>query len=106
MGQVRRVLRPDASAVERGTMVHAWLERIGWREDGLPGEEELRAIAHRRTPTMSPEQVGALIAEFRNWLDHPEIARIMSRASDWAGFSCLGPAHPVLPVRASGLRGG
>src|SRR4029434_10814169 len=34
-----------ARAMERGTLMHRWMELVGWVEDGEPGEAELVAGA-------------------------------------------------------------
>ncbi len=37
----------DSVAMDRGTLLHAWMEQIHWIEDGLPTDESLLAIGHR-----------------------------------------------------------
>ena len=32
-------------ALDRGTLLHAWFEQIGWLEDGEPDDAALRQVA-------------------------------------------------------------
>jgi ATP-dependent exoDNAse (exonuclease V) beta subunit len=76
------LLRLDArTAAERGTLVHAWCERVGWLEDGLPDDGTLAEVARAQALRMPPEEVAAVMAELRRWLAAPEIAAALARAS-------------------------
>ncbi|QDT32686.1 UvrD-helicase domain-containing protein [Thalassoglobus polymorphus] len=35
----------DSKAVDRGTLFHAWMEQIGWLDDGIPEDEILLGLA-------------------------------------------------------------
>jgi ATP-dependent exoDNAse (exonuclease V) beta subunit len=75
------LLRLDRSAAERGTLAHAWLERIGWLEDGVPPDEELRALAARLFPLIPADTVEALLVRFRGWLATPAVRYVLRRDS-------------------------
>ncbi|MGW8266607.1 MAG: UvrD-helicase domain-containing protein, partial [Longimicrobiales bacterium] len=76
------LLRMDlsGSARERGILIHAWCERIGWIEDGLPDETELRAIARERAPGVPADRVAEWLSAFRRWMSVPEISDTLSRS--------------------------
>src|SRR5690606_3163596 len=63
----------------RGTLIHAWLQRIGWLEDGLPTDEELREIARDVAPALAPVAVHDLRLRFRSWLEQPQIRALLRR---------------------------
>jgi ATP-dependent helicase/nuclease subunit A len=65
----------------RGTVVHAWCEAVEWMEDGLPGDESLRATAARVAPGLSARRIDAWIGEFREWMDAPAIRGALSLAA-------------------------
>ncbi len=75
---LQRDLRSQARV--RGTVVHAWCEKIGWIEDGVPDDETLRAVAAREAPGFAGERVTAWIADFRTQLAVPEVGDALSRA--------------------------
>ncbi|MEX2467685.1 MAG: UvrD-helicase domain-containing protein [Gemmatimonadota bacterium] len=66
-------------AVTRGSVVHAWCERLEWIDDGVPGDEALSVRARAVAPAMTPDDVAELIRDFRIWLDHPEIRQALNR---------------------------
>ena len=65
----------------RGTVVHAWCQEVEWMEEGLPGDEALRATAARAAPGLSAKRVDAWISEFRAWMDAPAIHGALSRVA-------------------------
>ncbi len=72
------LLRPrDRGAMARGTLVHLWLAEIGWVEDGIPGEEDLRALSGSM-PHPIPD-LADLLDRFRKWIRAPAIRRLLSR---------------------------
>jgi ATP-dependent helicase/nuclease subunit A len=76
------ILRLDAGrAMRRGIVVHAFLERIRWLEEGVPPLAELRSLARAVAPEIPPDDVETLIADFHASLEAPEIRAILSRAS-------------------------
>lgn len=77
---LKSVLRLDLQGAERGTIVHAWFEQVGWLEDGLPGDGELVRIA-RGIAAIAPADLEALISRFRNAVRAPQIAHALSRSS-------------------------
>jgi ATP-dependent exoDNAse (exonuclease V) beta subunit len=70
---------PSESARERGTVIHAWCERVGWIEDGLPDEAVLREVARDRAPGVPQERFGEWLSAFRSWMLGPEIFEALSR---------------------------
>lgn len=75
------LLRTDLTgeARLRGTVVHAWCEGIEWMEDGIPGQEALRAAAARVAPGVSAARIDEWISEFRRWMEAPAIHGALSR---------------------------
>lgn len=82
---LRSLLLLDRRAAEMGTLAHAWFEQIGWLEEGVPSDEELKRIAGKVTPALTGEQVDSLRLRFRTWLAAPEIRHLLSRNSYPAG---------------------
>jgi ATP-dependent helicase/nuclease subunit A len=78
------LLRPlPRGALERGTLVHAWLETVEWLPDGddewaAPGTDErerLMALARETVPgATSP---GGLLDELRGWLQAPSLRALL-----------------------------
>jgi ATP-dependent helicase/nuclease subunit A len=56
----------------RGSVVHAWLEAIGWLEEGLPDEGELMEIAAGLEAPL--EESRGWLKSFRQALERPEVA--------------------------------
>ena len=75
------VLRLDNQpALQRGTIVHAWFELIGWLdEDGIPGDDVLRETAVRVADGTLDVDVDQLLEEFRAMLARPAIAALLNR---------------------------
>jgi ATP-dependent exoDNAse (exonuclease V) beta subunit len=79
---LRHLLRLDTGkSLERGSVVHAWCQEIGWIEDGLPADDRLREIAQRLAPAFGDTEIEALIGEFRGWLADPGITAALSRGA-------------------------
>jgi ATP-dependent exoDNAse (exonuclease V) beta subunit len=77
---VRQVLRPrQGEALVSGAAVHAWLEAIGWIEDGLPGEAALLARSTERAPGLRDPR--RLLQDFRRWIDAEPIRAVLSRST-------------------------
>jgi ATP-dependent helicase/nuclease subunit A len=67
-------------AAERGTLVHAWLEEVGWLDEGAPPPDAaLRATARRVAPRMGGPELDALVARFAGWIAAPEARRFLDR---------------------------
>lgn len=61
----------------RGSIVHAWFERIGWLEDGIPDDAELlRFAAKLATPEID---LADEIKRFRAMLERPVVAAALSQ---------------------------
>ena len=78
---LRSLLRLERGAADRGTLVHAWLERVGWLEDGEPTDGELREIARSIVPGRDAEEVERDRDHFRSWLRTAAIRAHLLRAS-------------------------
>jgi ATP-dependent helicase/nuclease subunit A len=76
-----------ATAMRQGSIAHAWFEAIEWLEGGSPAEESLRERAREAAVETSSEEIDALLARFRRWLQAPAIQRALSRARYPAGAS-------------------
>ena len=72
----------ETVGVDRGTLFHAWLERIQWLEDGLPPDDQLRQIAAAQgAPHLDIE---SCLKQFHAQLQPPQIASVLSRHSGFA----------------------
>jgi ATP-dependent helicase/nuclease subunit A len=78
---LKMILNLGSHAALEGTIAHAWMERIGWIEDGLPPEDELRRAALEIEPAFSPDRLEALLARWRGWLAHDRIRGALSRSA-------------------------
>lgn len=76
---LRMVLNLRSAAAVEGTIAHAWMELIGWIEDGLPTEAELRAAAEAIDPRLPRERLDALLTRWNAWLRDPVIRAVLSR---------------------------
>jgi ATP-dependent exoDNAse (exonuclease V) beta subunit len=66
------------SGRQRGTIVHAWMEQIGWLRDGLPPEPALRQVANRLIETrLDPSQIASYLADFHAALALPAVAAVL-----------------------------
>jgi ATP-dependent exoDNAse (exonuclease V) beta subunit len=78
---LRRVLRLESVAgMTRGSILHAWFERIGWLEDGTPNDAELLRIAGKLAT--SEIDLVSEIKRFRAMLARPAVAAALSRRGD------------------------
>jgi ATP-dependent helicase/nuclease subunit A len=68
------------SAMDHGTVAHAWLERMAWIEDGLPEPVALRAVAREVAPHMPDDAVTAAAARLADQLAAPAVQAVLSRA--------------------------
>jgi ATP-dependent exoDNAse (exonuclease V) beta subunit len=73
------LLRLDSSAaLDRGTLVHACFEQVGWLDDGPPEESALRRAVSGLAPDgLDPAD---LIAQFQSALKRPAIADLLTLA--------------------------
>jgi len=77
--QLAATLNVEAgAALERGSVMHAWMEQIEWLEDGLPDDAQLGRIAQRSN--LDAAAIDQLKREFHAALGRPEIAASLSRA--------------------------
>jgi ATP-dependent helicase/nuclease subunit A len=77
---LRHVLRLEgAASAERGTIAHAWFECVGWLDDGVPGDDELRRVARRIAPHLPEPELDALLERFRGWLRDPVVVEALTR---------------------------
>jgi len=73
-------LRFDTSdARQRGTVMHAWFEQVGWLEDGPPADELLWRIA--RGHTTDEPSIRQWMTDFHAALERPEVQAVLSRAA-------------------------
>jgi len=73
-------LRLDArTALDRGTLMHAWFEAVEWLDYGQPGRSELQDLG--RTVILMGLDVANLIDQFEQALRRPAIAALLTRAT-------------------------
>ncbi len=100
----------ETVGVDRGTLFHAWLERVTWLDDGVPPDDELRQIAEvMRGQDLDTER---WLLEFQAMLQRPDIAALLSRRSYQRGHSPMGGPErisdregeaPAEPRRGEGI---
>lgn len=69
----------SAAALNRGSLLHAWFEAVGWLEDGAPNDETLLALAASK-PEFANLDVAGELARFRHSLSLPVVQAALSRA--------------------------
>jgi ATP-dependent exoDNAse (exonuclease V) beta subunit len=78
--RLEHLLRPPSGrSRDEGILVHAWLETIGWVEEGIPSRTDLIAIAEEKAPALS--HIEPLIASFQEWISRPKVAALLARES-------------------------
>jgi len=80
------LLKPrPTGALDRGTLVHRWMEEIEWLENGIPSRDTLLALAHSLSPGRSTpaeeEAIAALADTFVGWLELPAVRHSLSRGA-------------------------
>ncbi len=96
-GQVflpNRLRLEPAEALDRGTLLHAWMEKIHWLEEGLPDEDLLRQVAVQLQ--LAHRDLAADLAEFRALVEKPVVRDVLSRAT----YRALAPGTRATPVHA------
>ncbi len=79
-----RLLRGGAErGMGAGTVVHAWLERIGWLEEGIPDRAEFLRVAQRVAPGVDGAE--ALLDRTLAWIEQPAIRELLVRERYPAG---------------------
>jgi ATP-dependent exoDNAse (exonuclease V) beta subunit len=95
--------REDQAARQRGTLFHAWLAEIGWLEDGLPGDTQLRAAALKIG--IAGQKAEAYLAAFRESLAGSVLRAALSRETCAGKHSQLGTVCEVHRERPFVVRG-
>ena len=62
-------------AMSRGTVIHEWLEKICWLEDGLPTDDTMQLDIQRN------EVDASVIDQFHQILEFPQVARLLDQQS-------------------------
>ncbi|HEX7379854.1 MAG TPA: 3'-5' exonuclease, partial [Pirellulales bacterium] len=102
----------DGRAASRGSVFHAWFERIEWLDSTEPDGADLDEAAMRRIGARvgaSPEDLAEWLAQFRAKLQNPGLRSVLSRGTyltprtaPWAGrpkiAGELAGGPPVLEV--------
>ena len=84
--RIADVLRLESgTALDRGSIVHAWFEEIEWLDDGLPSDPELRRLARLHGPNLEEPGLTRLIEDFRDWCGVAAIRQNLSRDAYPAG---------------------
>jgi RecB family exonuclease len=76
---VRDALATDAEGLDRGAVLHAFLQRVGWIDDGLPDDRALAQVAKATLPGRSDEWIAERIARFRQFLGGEATCRALAR---------------------------
>ncbi|HKD36194.1 MAG TPA: UvrD-helicase domain-containing protein, partial [Pirellulales bacterium] len=75
----RRLNLQSAAGMTRGSVLHAWFERISWLEDALPSDDDLiRAAAKFATPEIDLTDE---IKRFRAMLGRPAVIAALTKKS-------------------------
>jgi ATP-dependent exoDNAse (exonuclease V) beta subunit len=61
--------------LDRGTLLHAWFEQIGWLEDGEPDDDALRRVACKLK--LDHLDLAELVARFRAALQKPTVGNAL-----------------------------
>jgi ATP-dependent helicase/nuclease subunit A len=67
----------DSAGADRGTLFHAWFERVSWLDDQRPDEAELRKIAVQLGT--GDLNVDRCISQFQSLLRLPQVAAVLSK---------------------------
>ena len=73
----------------RGTLVHAWLERLSWLEEWDSAPETLLAIGRGVLPDLTAQESEETRAHLVQWLEAPDVRRRLRRGSYPAGSQVL-----------------
>jgi len=88
---VRETLKQEATALNRGTLFHAWFALVEWLDDDVPSDAELRAAAEK--PEFHALDVPKLLRQFRAILKKPAVVDALSRKT-YAGATAA-PATQI-----------
>lgn len=78
--QLKNILSAgDASAFERGTLFHAWMEEIHWLDDGLPTASRLREIGIRLSGPAAP--LDKWISEYYSMLERSALKQLLTKSN-------------------------
>jgi ATP-dependent helicase/nuclease subunit A len=77
---ITEVFRPARSAGQDfGTLLHAWLSRITWLEEGVPSVKQLERIAVEEVGWQS--DVRQPLQQYQAWLAQPALQSLLTRAA-------------------------
>jgi ATP-dependent exoDNAse (exonuclease V) beta subunit len=65
-------------AMQRGTLIHAFFEQIGWIEDGSPHDDALAAVG--ASLSTDPQPLSQAIEDFRRQLAIPAVHQALTRS--------------------------
>lgn len=69
-----------SEATTRGSVFHAWFERIEWLDDLKPGEPADAVLSQAAAAiNASPRQISTWLGQFRRLLNQPEVRAALSR---------------------------
>ena len=71
------LVQSNRGALDQGTLVHAFFERVGWVEDGLPERAALLGLA--RAAGLSAEEAARKVEWFAQMVTAPEVRGALSR---------------------------
>lgn len=98
--RISTVLKLDepSGGIDRGTLFHAWFERVGWLDESRPSEDELRQVG----VALGAEQLNLdrCLSQFQALLRQPAVALALSRQNYQPPRGLFSPA--VLQELAAG----
>jgi ATP-dependent exoDNAse (exonuclease V) beta subunit len=106
---VQRLLDTAAAAAfEYGSLIHGWLAKVQWLEDGLPDDDSLRSVAIRTAPQLAGDngQLAAKLAAFRQQLAMPQVSAALRSSAYAELLRAAGGELSVCTERAFSLRTG
>ncbi len=73
------IFRLDTAARDRGSVLHAWLQRVSWLDEPLPTDIELLTIGNAIAPRKDRAWFLELAEDFRRKLQQPNTASVLAR---------------------------
>ncbi|MFW5740544.1 MAG: UvrD-helicase domain-containing protein, partial [Myxococcota bacterium] len=77
--QLADLMRLETGALQRGSIIHALFEQVGWLDDGMPGIEALRAAA--RTAGAGSHEMDGYIEQLQQMLANEDVRQVLTRSS-------------------------
>jgi len=69
----------SATAMLRGSVIHAWFEQVRWADDPIPQDDALLRMGRRIAPQAGDDWLSAQLDAFRRMLAHRGVVAALSR---------------------------